>query len=336
MQFRKLLYNSLDERAQAHIDQLRYKLGLLPRVNPQAKARKNNWLPVPYKACLVISADFELAWAWRYMRVPLDEALQKARQTRQNIPALLALFDRYEIPVTWATVGHLFLENCTGENERVHPEMPRPAYFENEFWRFQQGDWYDHDPATSLARSPEWYAPDLIRDILAAKVKHEIACHTFSHIDCSDEHCPPELMDAELAECQRLAQAWGIDLKSFVFPANLGGNYASLKKDGFTNYRFQSRYHLGLPEQDEYGLWRIPGGVQWEKPAGWTAEAWIKAMKRCIDRAIETGTVLQLWFHPSCESVNVQVVFSEILQYLKTRQEQVIVLTLGELVDQLG
>ena len=88
------------------------------------------------------------------------------------------------------------------EHGMAHPGMLRPPYFENEFWRYRSGDWYEHDPCSSVEQAPEWYAPDLIRDILSAKVKHEIACHTFSHIDCSDKHCPPELMEAELAECQ--------------------------------------------------------------------------------------------------------------------------------------
>jgi hypothetical protein len=132
-----------------------------------------------------------------------------------------------------------------------------------------------------------------------------------------------------------LAQTWGIDLKSFIFPANLGGNYASLKKAGFTNYRFHNRYHLGFPGLDEYGLWRIPGGVQWEKPEGWPVKAWVSAMQRCVDRALETGTVLHFWFHPSCESENINDILPSVLDYLCLKRNQLHILTMGELVSQL-
>ena len=86
-----------------------------------------------------------------------------------------------------------------------------------------------------------------------------------------------------MLNASRLAQAWGIDLKSFVFPGNLAGNLACLKKAGFTNYRYHNRYELGLPEQDQYGLWRIPGGLCWEKPSGWTEDSWINELQRSVN-----------------------------------------------------
>jgi hypothetical protein len=140
-------------------------------------------------------------------------------------------------------------------------------------------------------------------------------------------------MEAELAACQRLARKRGICLTSFVFPANLAGNYASLKKAGFTNYRFHSRYHLGFPEQDVVGLWRIPGGVQWEKPEGWPVKAWISAMQRCVDCVLETGTLLHFWFHPSCESVNVELVFPAVLETIYGLRDKLWITTMGEVLQ---
>jgi peptidoglycan/xylan/chitin deacetylase (PgdA/CDA1 family) len=289
------------------------------------------------KTALLISADLELAWAWRYAIMhphPLVLAQQKAEQTRRNMPLLLDLFDRYNVPVTWGVVGHLFLEGCERVGGRAHPDLPRPAYFANEHWRYINGDWYDADPCSDFRCDPAWYAPDLIQAILSAKVKHEIACHTFSHIDCSDEHCPPEVMDAELGECQRLARRCGVELRSFVFPGNRVGNLASLKKYGFTAYRWHGRYELDLPQRDEHGLWRIPGGVCWEKPEAWPVKAWIKALKRCVDRALETGTVLHLWFHPSCEPVDVEEVFPAVLDHAMTHRDLQIV-TMDTIADRL-
>jgi hypothetical protein len=335
MTFSKDCYDRMGSEYQSTLDRFRYRFGLLPRVGHTARSGASR---LEQKARLVISADLELGWAWRYERSaadPLVQARQAARQTRSNLPLMLELFDRYQTPVTWATVGHLFLDHCRRSGGKAHPNLPRPDYFENEFWRYTTGDWYDCDPCSSLEQAPEWYAPDLIRAILAAQVKHEIACHTFSHIDCSDQHCPPGLLEAELAECKRLAHAWGIELRSFVFPGHLEGNHASLKKAGFSSYRCHSRYQLGLPEQDEHGLWRIPGGIGWEKPTHWPVEAWINALKRSVDRALETKTVLHLWFHPSCDPINTERVIPMVLEYIHQFQTDLIVATMSGLAASL-
>lgn len=335
MSFLKVIYDKLDPLSQSYVDRLRYRVGGLPRVNRLAHVN----LPKDAKTALIISADLELAWAWRFVKGvadPQSVISQKAEQTRRNLPGLLKLFDKFNMPVTWATVGHLFLEGCERRNGGPHAELPRPPHFANEYWRYRSGDWYESDPCTDYRRSPAWYAPDLLEAILSAKTKHEIACHTFSHIDCSDGNCPPEVMDAELAECQRLAGKWGIRLKSFVFPGNLAGNLPVLKKRGFVAYRWHGRYELDVPLQDEFGLWQIPGGVGWEKPEGWPVKTWIGALHRCVDRALETGTVLHLWFHPSCETVNIEMVFPSILKYVSSQCAHFRIITMGSLAENLS
>jgi hypothetical protein len=331
----EILYDHVGPLGQSYVDRFRYRVGWLPRVSDSGRMA---W-PGRKKAALIISADFELAWAWRYAKGAVNTeavAVQKAEQTRRNLPVLLRLFDDFGVPVTWATVGHLFLERCALQDGRAHHGLPRLPYFENEYWRFAGGDWFDADPCSDYCAAPAWYAPDLLRDILAAKTEHEIACHSFSHIDCSDEHCPPEVMDAELAECQRLASQWEIALQSFVFPGNVVGNFADLKRNGFTAYRWHGGYELDVPQQDALGLWQIPCGVLWEKPAQWPLGAWVKAMQKCADRALETGTVLHFWFHPSCDLMNVEAVFGRTLEYVASHRGDWWVTTMGGLSEQLA
>ena len=334
MSLLKSIYDRSDPLVRYYVDRLRYRTGWLPRVNSQPQVSRLR----EQKASLLISADFELAWAWRHtkaVRDPLSYATHRAEQARRNFPELLALFDRYEIPVTWAAVGHLFLEGCQRENGRAHPELERIPRFENEFWRYLDGDWFDADPCSDYQRDPAWYAPDLIRTILDANVKHEIACHSFSHIDLSNGVCPPEVADSELRKCQEIAREWGLELKSFVFPGNLIGNLTSLKRYGFAAYCWHSGYELDVPRQDDLGLWQIPGGLCWEKPEGWPVDAWIGALRRCVDRALETGTVLHLWFHPSCGSINVEAVFPAVLDYVAAHRNDLWLTTMGGLVDWL-
>ena len=221
------------------------------------------------------------------------------------------------------------MERCARQNGWPHPEVLRPPYFENEFWRYASGDWFDADPCSDYQHASDWYAPNLLQAILSAKAEHEIACHTFSHIDCSEAFCPPEVMDSELAKCQRLAAKWGMVLRSFVAP----GNLTSLKRHGFTSYRRYGGYELDVPRQDDLGLWQIPGGLCWEKPEGWPVNAWIGALRRCVDRALETGTVLHLWFHPSCDPINVGTVFPAMLDYVASHRSDLWLTTMGGLVD---
>jgi peptidoglycan/xylan/chitin deacetylase (PgdA/CDA1 family) len=333
----KHLYDHSSPLVQSSIDRFRYRFGSLPRVNK--RGQRQFTCPQGAKAAVVISADFEMAWAWRYSKKsnePKALALQKADRTRKNLPLLLDLFDRFNVPITWATVGHLFLESCEKTNGRAHSDLPRPPRFENEFWRYAEGDWLDDDPCSDFHQEPAWYAPDLLRSILSTKVKHEIACHTFSHIDCSEDNCPPAIMDSELDQCQRLAENLGVKLRSFVFPANLVGNLTSLKNHGFNAYRWHNGYELDVPGQDRFGLWQVPGGVSWEKPERWPVDAWIKALQRCVDKALETGTVLHLWFHPSCDPVNVEKVFPALLDYLTAHRSDLWIATMGGLVDSLS
>jgi hypothetical protein len=142
-------------------------------------------------------------------------------------------------------------------------------------------------------------------------------------------------MDSELDQCQRLATSLGIKLRSFVFPTNLAGNFISLKKHGIIAYRWHNGYELDVPRRDELGLWQIPGGVLLEKPDGWPVDAWIKALQGCVEKALETGTVLQLWFHPSCDPVNVEKVFPALLKDLSAHRSDLWVTTMAGLVDSL-
>ncbi len=332
------LYRAAGQRQQALVDRWRYAFGLLPRVSRSSSPRAQVALAKPYRASVIFSADLELAWGWRRARgspEPLRSAIERGLQTRRNWPRLLAQFDERAVPVTWAIVGHLFLPGCTPHGASRHPEMRRPPYFSGRYWRYTEGDWFDGDPSTDVERDPAWYAPDLVRSLLESPNRHEVACHTFSHIDCSDAHCPPEVMDSELAACCRLASEWGLTLKTFVFPGNLPGNLASLRRHGFKACRWHGRYHLGFPAIDAHGIWRVPGGIHCERPRGWSTRAWVRALQRCVDRALETGTVLHFWLHPCCDPVNLDVVFPALLDYIAAHRSELWATTIGGLVDLL-
>ena len=169
----------------AVLSKVNFALGGNPKVRKRGDWR--NYIPNPYKAVLLISTDFEMAWAWQFSKNspnPLKEAKKLALIERENVPLILQICDEYNIPLTWATVGHLFLNSCNSISGCVHPDILRLPHFENNFWKFSGKDWFENDPSTNYINDPEWYCPDLIKLILETKVKHEIGFHTFSLIDC--------------------------------------------------------------------------------------------------------------------------------------------------------
>jgi len=275
-------------------------------IPPQSK------FPAGQQGGVIITADFELAWAVRYsMRNP--DPLEYARRERLNVPVILAVAERFDMPVTWATVGHLFLESCLKGD---HDWMARLPYMDDH-WHFTSGDWFDHDPYSSVEKDPEWYAPDLIRSIFASPVKHEIACHTFSHIDCSDRNCPPQVIDDELTACEQAAEGWGLKFRSMAFPGGTAGNFPILRKHGIMIYRRRiGKYELSYPYRDEEGLLVSPTGpaIGLSHP-DWSLAEEFYYYKKAIDKAIKFRTLAHMWFHPSASADTFGLLLPMIMEY---------------------
>jgi len=126
--------------------------------------------------------------------------------------------------------------------------------------------WYSKDPCSNYRDAPEWYAPDLIKQIIESPVPHEIGCHTFSHIDMSDEsftgphgtkNCTHELAFAELQKCQEVSRPFGITLKSFVSPKNWLGNFKALDETGIIAFRGRQIERVLKAPIKENNLWNI-------------------------------------------------------------------------------
>jgi len=312
----------------SHLSKVKFGAYLNPKIKTINNYRK--FIPEPYKSVLLISADFELAWAWRFTKSatnPLEKALLKAKLERKNIPLIVKLCEKYNIPITWLTVGHLFLESCERLNGKAHPELPGLGHFENDFWKYNNKDWFEHDPCSDYKVSPEWYGPDLIHMILNSKVKHEIGCHTFSHIDCRDEVCPPELLQAELKECIKNANELGIELKSFVHPGHTIGNLDVIAEEGFTNFRTDYENVLGYPKKHKNGLWEFEqtAGIVYRKD--WSVDYHIYRYITIIKRAIKTNTVCVLWFHPSFDLVVLEKILPDVFRFIYENKDKIKVTT---------
>jgi len=323
----------LKKNIKSYLSKIKFGLGYNPKI--ESCQDWSRYIPRPYKSVLLLSADFEMAWAWRYSKSsenPLKRAIEKARIERHNVPLMLDLCDQYRIPVTWATIGHLFLHACSMMNEKPHSNLPRLDHFENAFWNFSGEDWFEYDPCSDLERDPEWYCPDLIKKIIDSQVDHEIACHTFSHIDCRDGVCTPDVLKAELTECKSLASLLGITLRSFVHPGHTIGNLDVLAAGGFTNFRTDYENLLGYPQKHGCGLWELKQTAELVFKESWSARYHVKRYCEIIRRAIKSRTVCVFWFHPSFDVKMIDEVLPEVFTFLRDNRNDIWITTHSEYV----
>lgn len=163
---------------------------------------------------LTISLDFELHWGG-FEKWVLPDYDRYFLNTRRVIPELLALFERFEIHATWATVGLLF-HGSKDEAIRNFPVL-KPTYERSDLSayaymeRFGIGENEESDPFH--------YAPSLIRRILETP-HQEIGTHTFAHYYCDEEGQTPDQFREDLRAARRAAEPYGIDLRSLAFPRN--------------------------------------------------------------------------------------------------------------------
>ncbi|GDY09515.1 hypothetical protein LBMAG52_30010 [Planctomycetia bacterium] len=179
---------------------------------------------------LSISFDFEMAWGTRRNARDLNHA-QGVERVREVVRGLLDIFIRHRISATWATVGHLMLrpEDCPDGRFPKRLPAPSPDWF--------SGEWYDGIPSMHEQRGLRYYAPDLVEAIVNCPVHQELASHTFSHVVIGEDACTREVAQAEFDTCREIAQRWGREIRSLVFPRNKVGHLDVLRETGHTCFR---------------------------------------------------------------------------------------------------
>jgi peptidoglycan/xylan/chitin deacetylase (PgdA/CDA1 family) len=179
--------------------------------------------------------------------------------TRQVIPQMLTLFERYGVHVTWASVGLLMHTDFESLQKNFpalrptyqHPELSAYSYIE------QTGIGADetHDPFH--------YADTLMRQILNTE-HQELGSHTFSHFYCNEAGQTVEQFRADLQAAQRAASVYGVPLKSLVFPRNqFNDEYLRVcYEEGFTSVRSNPRdWFWNIDTRQESGWKRLNRGL---------------------------------------------------------------------------
>ena len=258
------------------------------------------------KPIFIISLDTESIWGYAAYPSHKEIGLLKRDDTKGRgcIDAILNLFEKHNIPATWAIVGHLFLDHCEYENGIPHKDMPR--FKEN---------WYSFDPCTDIQRDPLYYGKDIVEKILSNRIEHEIGHHSFSHVIFSE--CSREVAEAEIKMGNKLAKEFGITLRSFVFPENKIGHLDVLKENGFKIYRGKNlgRYDpnqsllirkfnggidkmIAQPAEPKWvdGIWEISTSVLFCDPQ--VKFSVLPRAKIGLYRAIRLKKVFHIYLHP--------------------------------------
>jgi hypothetical protein len=179
------------------------------------------------KGTFTISLDFELHWGgfekWNLKGARSAERDTKEgldyeryfRNTRQIIPEMLSLFSQHEVHVTWATVGMLF--HKTREELLMNAPALKPSYKEQKLSAYHYIQ--SQEIGANEQDDPFHFAPSLIAKIITTP-HQELASHTFAHFYCNEEGQTLEQFRDDLKAAQRVANKYGKQLKSLVFPRN--------------------------------------------------------------------------------------------------------------------
>jgi len=247
---------------------------------------------IPFDTGIVtVSLDTELGWA-RIDTGEFDNIADRLEEGRRAIERLLALFERHDMPATWAVVGQLCRDD-TG------PGTPLT----------------DVNPTADGARIPWdrdwWHAREAVERIVKSPVDHEIGSHSGNHLrfDACDVASARRDLEAFFEWCDLVERS---SVRSFVYPGNRIDHTDVLAETGFECYRGHPPL-LGveptptafLPKRAE-SLVTVPTSVSYRHYGG--RHALLRAfpdrlktigLRAGIEHAARRGRVFHVVLHPN-------------------------------------
>jgi len=313
------------------------------------------------KGIFTISIDYESAWGYADYELTFADKERILNET-DIVRRLIFLFEKYDIPATWAVVGHLIDRGCPWDGDLPHPEYKRPIHKE------EKSDWFRNHPQKNDYTNSLWFdAENLISQIRQSSANHDIGSHSYGHILYDEEITDEESVKADLKNLGRVHRVHDVPLTSFIFPRNKEGYYQLLKINGFTTYRGNSPksydkysglkkrfYHLldyvspkgrtSLPDTKIFGLVNIPDSMLLIGRNGIRSLIRpihiLRKAKNSLRRAVNKKEIFHLWFHPSSFSYDTEtqfMIFENILKEAKELQNksEIEILTMEHIAEQV-
>lgn len=175
---------------------------------------------------VIISLDFELGWGGLQERS--WEQRQKTgvyKRLRDDMALVLARADELDIPMTFASVGAML------QSEEEYQFSHLPIGYRNAV-----------DYFVTHAERETVDGRDLMGMVLASRVSHEIASHTYSHLHAQHQEATDEALRADLLLSLDVLKKWGIDATSLVFPRDQEFSGSVLSGSGIEMVRVPPRF----------------------------------------------------------------------------------------------
>ncbi|MDB9961284.1 polysaccharide deacetylase family protein [Oceanihabitans sp.] len=296
---------------------------------------------------LIISLDFELFWGVFDVR-SLESYKQELEKVHAIVPRLIELSDKYDIKLTFATVGFLFAKNKS-ELIEFSPKL-KPTYKNLNFSPYRLIDNIGIDES----EDPYHYATSLINTIKQNN-NHEIGSHTFCHYYSNELGQTKEQFEDDLLSTLKISKQSDISIKSFVFPRNqINDTYLSIcSKHGITSFRgiekhwmyntkdtkqLENTKHRIYRLLDAYvnisghnthdleirnGLVNIPSSRflrPYDNRLNFLEQMKISRIKKGMTHAAKNNQVYHLWWHPHNFGKNTQQNFKALEDLFKHYQ----------------
>lgn len=178
-----------------------------------------------------ISLDFELYWGMRELISLEDDAFrQRLRGVYRAVPAILKLFEEYNIRATWAVVGFMYFENSQQLQANLPTKLPE--------YKNRELSPYNDVKDSNLETNRYKFCPELIEQIRQSPGQ-EIGTHTFSHYYCLEAGQTQLEFETDLQAAIDAAKQANIKTESLVFPRNQYNEkyLTTISQLGLTNYR---------------------------------------------------------------------------------------------------
>lgn len=183
------------------------------------------------RGSFVISLDYEIHWGV-FDAMTLEAYGDNLKNVNTVIDRLLLLCDKYQVKITFATVGMLF----AGSKSTLRKFNPKniPSYNNTSL------NAYDLMQNVGLDEQNDnlHYAKSTIQKIKQNGL-HEIGTHTYSHYNCLALGQTLEQFNADIIAAKEIAKPMGIDVESIVFPKNqVNDSYLKVcYENGIKSYR---------------------------------------------------------------------------------------------------
>lgn len=298
----------------------------------------------------VISLDFELHWGI-FDHTSVEQYQENLDAVKPIIHRLLELAHRYEVELTFATVGFLFARSKKELKTFMPSDVPSYTFRKYDPYALLDviGDSEENDPYH--------YAPSLIEEI-RKHPQHEIGTHTFSHYYCLEDGQTAEQFRQDIEAAVAIAGKEELELQSIVFPRNqLSHSHLKVCKDfGITSYRGTENHWVFKHGQftnanyltrlirladsyvnitgsntynqqklkDSLGLMNLPSSRflrPFSKKLSFLESLKIRRITKGMKYAARRNELFHLWWHPHNFGKNTDENFKNLEEIFKTYKE---------------